>query len=507
MTTQRKEAYKDDDWKIARGGAALKPWLVAFTLPVVVIVLGATVFAPVVKTSLQNASHPGLVYGIFVAFVLGVALTALALKRFQNEQWYVNRWMKLASNEERRRWVENNPDHARFTVYPAVSAVLLRMPASERQAKFEHEVRAVESGLADRLVFPNFIAGSLVGLGLVGTFVGLLGTLEDLGAVFGSLAKTGDGGANPTAVFADMVQKLQDPMRGMGTAFVTSLYGLLGSLILGLSSLSVSKMANVIVKDLYSAERLFASMNTEQAPVVRARAGQAESAGWGQIEAVLTQLLESQKVKDHQAEHWIERSEARLTKAVEAMLETNRLAFDKTVDEHQKNAHEMLVALERQTQTAQDFSVQAKEQQSQLAESVRLLAAQLNGDRTMIYRELAALIDKNREEALGHASQLEETLASALFVTERSAQNIERFIRVQQEAVDALPKTGYWRDAWLKVQQFLTQSKQQQDLGKLAQAVERQTLVMHQLAQQLGYKDWLHNQDQLGHQVAKPKET
>jgi hypothetical protein len=60
--------------------------------------------------------------------------------------------------------------------------------------------------------------------------------------LFGALVQTSSANTNPTELFADMVGRLQEPMRGMGTAFVASLYGLLGSLLLGLQILAVGKV-------------------------------------------------------------------------------------------------------------------------------------------------------------------------------------------------------------------------------------------------------------------------
>lgn len=460
----------------------VKPWLVAFAMPVVVVILGLTVFKELVSTSIQNASHPGLVYGIFVAFLLGTVLAALALMRFQKERRYVQGWVQLSDNAQRRAWSETSAGDGHYTVYPALSAVVLPLSTAELQAKFEHEVRAVESALADRLLLPNFIAGSLVGLGLVGTFVGLLGTLDDLGAIFGSLSRTGDGGANPTAVFAEMVQQLQEPMRGMGTAFVTSLYGLLGSLVLGLTSLSVSKQANMIVKDLYAAERMFAALDASQVEV-----GTPAGSAHGRVAA-------DRGADVSKLQACLEQSQGRLVQAFEGVARVNQQAHVAAAQFQHQQAQASVGAMERHSEALMQQTQQLQEQQRQLSETVRLLANQLNNERTALYKEVLTLIENNRQEARGQVSQLEDTVSKVALITEKSARNIDRWLQVQQEAQDGLPKTGYWRDAWHKVQHFLTQSKQAQDIGSLAIAVEKQTVVLNHLADQLTHQDWMHRQ-------------
>ena len=111
------------------------------------------------------------------------------------------------------------------------------MPLAIRQPAMEDEMHGVEAQMLGRLAMPNLLSGSLVGLGLVGTFIGLLQTLDELSGVFAALG--GGSGSDSGAMFSTMIVKLQGPMQGMGTAFVASLYGLLGSLIIGLTVSSV----------------------------------------------------------------------------------------------------------------------------------------------------------------------------------------------------------------------------------------------------------------------------
>ncbi len=76
----------------------------------------------------------------------------------------------------------------------------------------------------------RYLVGLLVFLGLLGTFWGLLETITSVGKVIGALDPTG--GEN-VAVFDELKSGLAAPLKGMGTAFSSSLLGLSGSLILG----------------------------------------------------------------------------------------------------------------------------------------------------------------------------------------------------------------------------------------------------------------------------------
>jgi hypothetical protein len=83
----------------------------------------------------------------------------------------------------------------------------------------------------------RYLVGLLVFLGLLGTFWGLLDTIQSVGAAIASLDPRG--GDSVTA-FDELKQGLAAPLRGMGTAFSSSLLGLGGSVVLGFLELQAS---------------------------------------------------------------------------------------------------------------------------------------------------------------------------------------------------------------------------------------------------------------------------
>ena len=83
----------------------------------------------------------------------------------------------------------------------------------------------------------RYLVGLLVFLGLLGTFWGLLDTIQSVGAAISSLDPKG--GDSVTA-FDELKTGLAAPLRGMGTAFSSSLLGLGGSLVLGFLELQAS---------------------------------------------------------------------------------------------------------------------------------------------------------------------------------------------------------------------------------------------------------------------------
>ncbi|HSR79203.1 MAG TPA: flagellar motor protein MotA, partial [Hyphomicrobiaceae bacterium] len=83
----------------------------------------------------------------------------------------------------------------------------------------------------------RYLVGLLVFLGLLGTFWGLLDTIQSVGKAIGALDTKA---ADSVAVFDDLKNGLAAPLRGMGTAFSSSLLGLGGSLVLGFLELQAS---------------------------------------------------------------------------------------------------------------------------------------------------------------------------------------------------------------------------------------------------------------------------
>jgi hypothetical protein len=106
-------------------------------------------------------------------------------------------------------------------------------------------LRTVLDGIRTRLdesrEISRYMIGLLVFLGLLGTFWGLLGTIDAVGRVIGGLEL---GQRDFAAVFGDLKAGLQEPLKGMGTAFSSSLFGLGGSLVLGFLDIQAGHAQN-----------------------------------------------------------------------------------------------------------------------------------------------------------------------------------------------------------------------------------------------------------------------
>ena len=93
----------------------------------------------------------------------------------------------------------------------------------------------------------RYLIGLLVFLGLLGTFWGLLNTIDSVGTVISSLGAEDE---DSSLMFLKLKEGLKQPLNGMGTAFSSSLFGLSGSLILGFLDIQASQAQNQFYNDV-----------------------------------------------------------------------------------------------------------------------------------------------------------------------------------------------------------------------------------------------------------------
>lgn len=68
----------------------------------------------------------------------------------------------------------------------------------------DHELNSASARLESRHALPQYLTGLLVGLGLLGTFIGLLSALDDIGAMISSFGALNVETADLFVVFREM---------------------------------------------------------------------------------------------------------------------------------------------------------------------------------------------------------------------------------------------------------------------------------------------------------------
>lgn len=165
-------------------------------------------------------------------------------------------WQVALLNPE-VRWLEafrrNQASLSREDM-PPMLAPMATMLADRRGGRISlsaMSLRTLLDGIGARLderrEASRYLIGLLVFLGLLGTFYGLLETVQSVGGVIGSLSV---GAGDVGRAFGELKNNLAAPLGGMSTAFSASLFGLAGSLVLGFLDLQAGLAQSRFYHDL-----------------------------------------------------------------------------------------------------------------------------------------------------------------------------------------------------------------------------------------------------------------
>ena len=172
----------------------------------------------------------GVILGVLALGIIFVIRQVLVL-------WPEVKWLRAFQNRR-----EDDP------AIPGDSVKLLTPLAvmvSEKRNKLSLSpmaTRAVLDGIASRLdeqrELTRYMIGLLIFLGLLGTFWGLLETIDAVAVAINGLQVTG---GDSVQMFAKLKSSIENPLKGMSTAFGASLFGLSASLVLGFLELQASQ--------------------------------------------------------------------------------------------------------------------------------------------------------------------------------------------------------------------------------------------------------------------------
>ena len=115
----------------------------------------------------------------------------------------------------------------------------------------DNDARMIKSKLGFRVSKmrenTGFLAGMLVMLGLLGTFWGLLATIDAVGQAMGGMSNIGNADASQMSSF---IGEIAAPLEGMGLAFSSSLFGLSGSLLIGFYNFLCGGVHNLFIESV-----------------------------------------------------------------------------------------------------------------------------------------------------------------------------------------------------------------------------------------------------------------
>jgi hypothetical protein len=220
-----------------------------FLIRMAVFLVAVLVVAALLSSALVVAfsSNPLLNSLIFLVLLIGIGWNLVQVARLAPEVHWLETFQRSRSQ------LAALPP-------PRLLAPMASMLAA-RQAKgrdgldrFTLSAQAMRSmldGLASRLdegrELSRYMTGLLIFLGLLGTFWGLLLTVASVSDVISGMS-VGSGDLN--ALFEQLKSGLGRPLKGMGTAFSSSMFGLAGALVLGFLDLMAGQAQNRFFNEL-----------------------------------------------------------------------------------------------------------------------------------------------------------------------------------------------------------------------------------------------------------------
>ena len=173
---------------------------------------------------------------------------------------------------------------------------------------------SIASRLDESRELSRYMTGLLIFLGLLGTFWGLLLTISSVSDVINSMS-VGSGDIN--ALFEQLKSGLARPLKGMGTAFSSSMLGLAGALVLGFLDLTAGQAQN----------RFFNELEEWLAGITRLSSGVLGNEGEASVPVYVQALLEQTAENMENLQHILARGEDGRNQANQAVVGlTERIA-------------------------------------------------------------------------------------------------------------------------------------------------------------------------------------
>lgn len=227
----------------------LKPYYAYVGVPIGLLVLGAIVFSSAIMSTVEGNPHPEINYIIFLLLIAGATMMLLHVVRLNREGQLVQNYFDGLKKGLKPLEIQRILSNSKEDVLPVLVMLdgLVDKPITALQHDaLEHEMTRFESKQTRRLMLAQYMGGLMVGMGLLGTFIGLLGALSEIGKLIGAFGG-GVSSSDPVGMIQELVTRLTAPMQAMGVAFSASLFGVLGSLVMGILLVSVKSCASELV--------------------------------------------------------------------------------------------------------------------------------------------------------------------------------------------------------------------------------------------------------------------
>lgn len=396
-------------------------------LPFVVLLLaGAFYFEPVMKTLRENP-HPQINYAIFAITLIGGILILMNAQRVLQEAAKLDEFslaMRSGADASQLQSLALNYDVDIAYVLRMIAASRRRSISHQEQIALETELNKAGIRLSKRNALPQFLTSLLVGLGLLGTFIGLLATLDDIALLISSFSNVNVGVDNPIDVFRNMVERMRAPMRSMGIAFSASMYGLMGSIVLGFMMVSVKRCTHEVMSFLGSeiAQHIELALSKDGFAYSKGaieRIGEGQEPGQGEGAAVpATGKLLVEDGADAKFRRELATEEVRILRRIEERLnESSRLqdrALQAELDNFSKQRAEMLRSMSEHSETVSQF----------------------RGELQRVGRQLGTILNLMERGNADMMSQLNDHFSELIQTTARQGQDLGKMTDMMARMTD-----------------------------------------------------------------------
>jgi hypothetical protein len=194
-------------------------------------------YEPLAGAFMSNPVFNGIILAVFL---VGIVINFRQVGMLSSEVAWVNRFRGELGRFRRA------PEH------PRLLAPLARMLGKHEKEllnlshlSLRSLLDSVRLRLDESRDVSRYMIGLLIFLGLLGTFWGLLITVSAVSDMIAEL-----NGEAAAVLYGTLMEGLQGPLSGMGTAFSSSLFGLAGSLVLGFLDLQAAHAQNRFYNEL-----------------------------------------------------------------------------------------------------------------------------------------------------------------------------------------------------------------------------------------------------------------
>lgn len=402
-------------------------------VPLLLLALGTVVFFDEIASTVRGNPHPQINYIIFVLIAAGGLHMLQHVYRINREgrllQQFTDRVKDEGSGEATRQWFkEVSHQHDVGEVLELVLDTYGKPVGAVQHAALESELAHFKAQLQRRLLLAQFLSGLMVGMGLLGTFIGLLGALSEIGKLIGSFA-LGTGMTDPVAAVSSLVTRLTEPMKAMGVAFSASLFGVLGSLIMG--------MLGVFIK----------SATGELGSIVQSRVVWLTDLGAGSGASGLSDVQPLQEALSELAQH------SPLLKGMTVAL-----------DQSERRVRQLLRSMDgvlAQWQLSVQVQQQALERQDEQQREVREQFLALTRMQEVRRQTLAAVerSEQRQAELIGLLHQQQQQLQAALSRPEPMQAMMEKMLQAQEQVSRA--QTTQWQNSLQAMSEQMHQERSQ----------------------------------------------